>query len=270
MISGKALLTSIKRTGKTSPLAKQRVANINWVSSLNRQGLAYQEKEVLLDLHETEAGETVSIQFPGKESDSKRKTVFKYDFRPKVMLADGSYAEDLTFFQIWQALFENIPSTENGRAILGVIFYRMAFMIDYVEHSPLGLTSLSEPSSSGCPLSGYHGIDFESLKPHLKDVVTDMKWAGMSFEAFLRYNDLLALNEDVKYWYRATNIKKTLWKADAVGRVNTMLTHLSVIGFHSNKMHFASLIERFSRSKGVCAAKPAEAAAICSPYLIKS
>ena len=96
-------------------------------------------------------------------------------------------------------------------------------MIDYVEHSPLGLTSLSEPSSSGCPLSGYNGIDFESLKPHLKDVVTDMKWAGMSFEAFLRYNDLLALNEDVKYWYRATNIKKTLWKADAVGRVNGAL-----------------------------------------------
>jgi hypothetical protein len=270
MKSGKELLTSLKRTGKTSPLTKQRETNINWVSSLNREGLAYQEKEVLLDLHETEAREMISIQFPGKESDLKRKAVFKYDFRPKVRLADGSYAEDLTFFQIWQALFDNIPQTDNGRAILGVIFYRMAFMIDYVEHSPLGLTTLSEPSSSGCPLTGYHGIDFESLKHHLSDVVTDRKWAGMSFEAFLRYNDLLALNEDVKYWYRATHIKKGAWKADAVGRVNTLLTHLSVIGFHCNKMNFASLMERFSRSKGVCAAKPTEAVSICSPYLIKS
>ena len=94
------------------------------------------------------------------------------------------------------------------------------------------------------------------------------KWAGMSFEAFLRYNDLLALNEDVKYWYRATVLGGKDWKADGVGRVNTMLTHLTVIGFQSQKVHFASLIERFSRSKGVCPATKDEAISICAPYLV--
>lgn len=270
MTPGKSLLTSVKRTGKTSPLTVQREANIRWVSSLNREGLAYQDREVLLELHTTEANEVVSIQYPGKEAAPNRSAVFKYDFRPKVRLPSGNYADDLTFFQIWQALFDNIPDTESGRSILGIIFYRMAYMVDYVDYHPKDLVSLSEPNFSGTPYGSYLGINYESLKPHLVDFPTGSSWAGMSFEAFLRYNDLLALNEDVKYWYRATQIKNKTWKADAVGRVNTMLTHLSVIGFHSNKMNFASLIERFSRSKGVCAAKPVEAVAICSPYLIKN
>ena len=262
------LHTSVKRAGKRSPLTPVRLANISWVKSLDRTGLSYEHKEAMLDLHVTSAGETISIQYPGKESDSTRKSVFEFDFRPKVRFADGRYSEDLTFFQIWEALLNNMPSSPEGRAVIGVIFYRMAFMVDYVNHSPLELNSLHEPVCMEVPSAGYLGLDYESLKPFLGEFSYGKTWAGMSLEAFLRYNDLLALNEDVKYWYRATTLGGKDWKADAVGRVNTMLTHLTVIGFQSQKIHFASLIERFSRSKGVCPANKDEAISICAPYLM--
>ena len=263
-----SLLTSIKRTGKRSPLAPVRLANIAWVKSLDRTGLSYEHKEAMLDLHLTSAGETISIQYPGKESDSARKSVYQYDFRPKVKLSDGRYSVDLTFFQIWEALLDNMPSCLEARALIGVIFYRMAHMVDYVDHRPLELNSLHEPICMDVPSAGYLGLDYESLKPFLGEWSFGKTWAGMSFEAFLRYNDLLALNEDVKYWYRATALGGKEWKADGVGRVNTMLTHLTVIGFQAQKVHFASLIERFSRSKGVCPANKDEAISICAPYLV--
>lgn len=262
------LSTSIKRTGKRSPLTPIRLANISWVKSLDRTGLSYGHKEAMLDLHVTSAGETISIQYPGKESDSTRKSVFKYDFRPKVRMADGRYSEDLTFFQIWEALLDNMPPSFEARALIGVIFYRMAYMVDHVSHRPLEFNSLHEPVCMEVPNAGYLGLDYESLKPYLGEWSYGSKWAGLSFEAFLRYNDLLALNEDVKYWYRATVLGSKEWKADGVGRVNTMLTHLTVIGFRSQKVHFASLIERFSRSKGVCPANKDEAISICAPYLV--
>jgi len=259
--------TIVQKLGSKSPIKNLRLRNINWVVGLNRDGLEYGKNEAVLNFHKTEAGEIVGIKYPGKESDSTREKVFKYDFRPKVLASNGEYLPDLTFFQIWEALYKNIPETDEGRALLGVIFYRMAYMIDYAEHLPLESQIEIKLSSNKIPTSGYLGIDFDLFKTHLGRWSAKSTWAGMSLEAFLYYNDLLALNEDVKYWYRSENLKKEKWKADGVGRVNTMLTHLSVIGFHSNKMNFASLIERFSRSKGVCAAKTDESVLICSPFL---
>ena len=218
-------------------------------------------------MHTTPAGETISIKYPGKESASGRKKVYEYDFRPKVRLKDGSYADDLTFFQIWEALYQKMTSSHEGRAILGVIFYRMAYMVDYVSFRPGELNALHEPGSASLPLSGYLGLDFQLLKPALGDWSEGTDWAGMSLEAFLRYNDLLALNEDTKYWYRSVKFKKEDWDADGVGRVNTMLTHLSVVGFHSNKIRFSTMIGRFSRN-GVCASSKKESISICAPYLV--
>ena len=123
MPMNKRLLTSVKRAGKRSPLTPIRLANISWVKSLDRAGLSYEHREAMLDLHVTSAGETISIQYPGKESNRTRNAVYQYDFRPKVKLPDGSYSPDLTFFQIWEALLDNMPSCLEARALIGVIFY---------------------------------------------------------------------------------------------------------------------------------------------------
>ena len=233
------------------------------------------KNEVLLNLNITESGEIVGFKYPEKESNLSNSKVFKYDFRPKVLLQNGKYADDLTFYQIWDALYQNIPNTNEGCALLGVIFYRMAYMVDYVNHAPISIETSNNFKYSDFPEKGYLGINFQSLKTYLGDWAFNSQWAGMSFEAFLHLNDLLALNEDVKYWYRAENFaidsktgKPKGWKADAVGRVNTMLTHLNVIGFHSGKINFASLIDKFSRSKGVCPVVKKDAVSICAPFLI--
>jgi len=260
---------------KKSHITEIRKKNIHWVVGLNREKLIFEENEVILNFHRTQAGEIVGIKYPGKESNSSNTKVFKYDFRPKVLLSDGNYIKDLTFFEIWDALLKNIPNTDESRALLGVIFYRMAYMIDYINHEPLSVKTDNDFNYSGFPEKGYLGICFQSLKPYLGDWAFNSKWAGMSFEAFVYYNDLLALNEDVKYWYRAENFaldsktgKPKGWKADSVGRVNTMLTHLNVIGYHSGKINFAALIEKFSRGKGVCPVLKKEAILICEPFLI--
>lgn len=257
----------IQKLGSKSPITSLRLKNINWIIGLNRNELQYGKNEVTLNFHKTEAGEIVGIRYPGKESDSSRKNVYEYDFRPKVRLKNGEYLPDLTFFQIWDALYKNIPQTDEGRALLGVIFYRMAYMIDYLEHLPVEHEAPDKQVCEELPSGGYLGINYASFKTFLGKSAVRGDWAGMSLEAFLYYNDLLALNEDVKYWFRSENLKKEKWKADGVGRVNTMLTHLNVIGYHSGKINFAALIERFSRGKGVCPVDKKEAVLICEPFL---
>jgi hypothetical protein len=95
----------VQKLGSKSPVKDLRFKNINWVVGLNRDGLEYKNNVVLLNLHKTEAGEIVGIKYPEKESNSSNSKVFKYDLRPKVLLKNGNYVDDLSFYQIWDASY---------------------------------------------------------------------------------------------------------------------------------------------------------------------
>ena len=89
-------------------------------------------------------------------------------------------------------------------------------------------------------------------------------WAGMSFEAFLHYNSLLAWNEDSKCYAKF----KEDWSAsDPRGRINTLLTHVRVIGFIIDEVRPSDLLGGFASQRGMSAAENAEVKRICSPFV---
>ena len=60
------------------------------------------------------------------------------------------------------------------------------------------------------------------------------KIRGVSLEAYLFLNDLLAQNEDCKYYYRDVELNGGAWDYRR-GRRNTLSSHISVIAFYKEK-----------------------------------
>lgn len=66
------------------------------------------------------------------------------------------------------------------------------------------------------------------------------------------YNDLLALNEDCKYFYiHKKDTSPQNYIKGGPGRINTMLTHIHILSFILNETKPADLFQSFSRKKGV-------------------
>ena len=73
----------------------RRMRNINALQSLIsaaivERGLEYGLLEERLHLFTTKAGEKVYIQYPGKESAAEGANQRRFDFRPRIMTADGT------------------------------------------------------------------------------------------------------------------------------------------------------------------------------------
>lgn len=259
----------------------RRLENIRWIEKLPREGLEYGRLEMMVPIFTSKQGETLFIQFPGKESvpTAKRKWSNKWDFRPKLILPDGSVGLDLSFQSIWDVLFEKLGPVKNNNQralrILAVLFYRMAYMIDFIKET-LDIQRIRIVDSGGREA----GQGVLALGPYLQynPPARTLKFLSenlpepneMSWETFLHYNNLLAWNEDCKYYFRDTKVEHEKWGGSkGTGRVNTLLTHVRVIGFILGEVKPSELLSGFSRSRGVSPAIPDEAVKICSPYLIK-
>jgi hypothetical protein len=258
----------------------RRLENIRWIEKLPREGLEYGQLEMMVPIVTTLKGETLFIQFPGKESVSttRREWSNKWDFRPKLVRSDNSSGPDLSFQGIWDILFERLRPVKNGnqRAIraLATLFYRMAYMVDFVRETPgtvriRMVESGNRPAGEGVLTLGPYWGYSPSTKT-LRFLSESLpEWNGMSWEAFLHYNNLLAWNEDCKYYFRDTKVKQERWKgSQGTGKVNTLLTHVRVIGFILDEVKPSALLSGFSQGRGVSPATVDEVARICSPYLV--
>jgi len=270
--------------GKTSHSYPKRKANIAWIEQINRDSLEFAANERAILLHTTTAGEKIYIQYPGKESaaktikgkDRKESARRPWDFRPKVILPSGELVPDLSFGHIWGVLFENsevlaAKSEADAIKVLSVLFYRMAYMVD---HKLAPISEMEIYTASGKVFSEkvmvphpYPMYMYSPLKEAIEAIPNYLQWCGMSLEGFLFYNDLLAWNEDCKYYYRAKEIKKSSSWLNGVGRMNTLLTHLRFLGCCLRLIPLATVFEDFSRGKGVSPASNADMKKIC-PELI--
>jgi len=131
--------TQIHSAGKRQAWTSKRTKNISWIQNLTTQntaGLRFQNKERLLLLAKTTAKESIYIQYPGKESVEDRKYPRPWDFRPKLKMTNGEFAKDLSFYDIWDTIYQNMNDKRIPRqygAVLGLMFYRMAYMCDHVQ-----------------------------------------------------------------------------------------------------------------------------------------
>jgi len=276
----RALETKIQKAGKTSRITELRLPNIQWIGNLPRKGLSYQKKERQLLMHTTRTGEKIYIQYPGKESIRKDEKKRLWDFRPRLYrVQDDNHHFDMSFGDIFKAVC-GAADTPGGKGrkntlrIFAAILYRMAFMIDHVEikhfrtqerdviYKKNGKFKLSTQRKKKLPALFKYKPDKQTLEYITKRCP---KWGEMSFEGFLFYYELLAWNEDCKYYYKNYYIKKNKGWINSTGRINTLLTGIRIVGYLLGDISLPDLINRFSM--GISPASNDEIVLICRDFI---
>ena len=275
------LSTYIQNTSKRSESSEKREYNIQWIINLPRNGLAFRKKTRQILIKTTQFKEEVFIQYPGKESARSNEKARPWDFFPRIQ-KENKYGLDLDFKAIWDILFEGlqilIEENPQWSNILATLFYRMAFMNDHflvdnpvkttirqLSYNDLGQEIIEKENIEEIPKLYQYSPD-KALVQKISSIVPS--WGGMSFEAFLQYNDLLAWNEDCKYFYRIQTKKPGTWIRET-GRINTLLSHLSIIGYVSGKIRFSDVCVKFARGKGVAPVTREEIFRLCDGYILK-
>jgi len=240
---------------------KKRVKNIDFIYDIPRDGLSYGQYERQMFFAEFYPNELVSIQYPGKESSQTNTNIRPYDFRPKLQLSNGDIIPDLSFKNIWDSLID-LSNTSNNIEILKLLsceFFRIAFMIDYQKSENLIFTYRDINTDINKQYESSHKIYLYTPNNYIITLLQSIspKIYGASWEAFFMYNDLLALNEDCKYFYnnlQLTNdrLEATKYIKSGTGRVNTMLSHIHVLAFITGDAKLTDLMNSFLRYRGAC------------------
>lgn len=230
---------------------RKKLHNVEAFSSLDRKGLEFRGIERRLLMKEFPTGEKLYIQYPGKES-ARENNPRPWDFRPKLLLPNGEWLKDLSFKDVWDDLY-SIKDAHVDLADIATIFFRMAYMMD---SNPVTRTLDYEDVDIAGNVVNRGKIEFTwneyTPEPSVLDkiFIPSQVLRGVSLPAYLAYNDYLAQNEDCKYFYRAEKENGSTWDGK-VGRMNTLLTHMTVIAFMEDKIKFTDIMMRFQRGKGV-------------------
>jgi hypothetical protein len=178
---------------------------------------------------------------------------------------------------------------EDAIRALATLLFRMAYMVDHLTPPPsFGISNsevflengqiINETSLQPIPFGTAYLLSIPagiltSLNARFGNTLCDM-----SAQAFLNYCDLLAWNEDVKYYYASIlDAKgkstpgynyKPKW-IGKTGRVNNLLTHVSFLGYTLGDISASKLFYKPVISRGVGAVTEDEAMLVCSPYINK-
>lgn len=114
------------------------------------------------------------------------------------------------------------------------------------------------------PFQYYKPVFLEKVLSQLSSITP----RDVSLEAYLIYNDLLVQNEDCKYFYRDTKIKKDTWNSNS-GRYNTLLSHISVIEYLQGRISFSEIMTRFQRGMGVAPIRLGDISDITQNIILK-
>ncbi|MBI3046463.1 MAG: hypothetical protein HYY86_02950 [Candidatus Harrisonbacteria bacterium] len=216
---------------KLSPSAKPRRIEmlqeaIRWPKGKN------QEKRKITELYKS-GDFIVAVGKPGKEAAPafKRKhyitgkiTNNPNDMNPFVMRGGKKVGNDLTFAELFEQIEHLIRADLLGLELLGMLIFRMAFMLDHKKDLK-GKWRYIPPEKSLAML--------KKRLPKVGDIPVDI---------FLYFLDVLALNEDVKM--------HTLGHENArydYGRVNTLLTFTHLIAVLLNRRSLAKFAGTFAR-----------------------
>ncbi|MDF2557346.1 MAG: hypothetical protein K0R71_1174 [Bacillales bacterium] len=266
--------------GKTSLATNNRLLNIKFCESITREGLLYKQKERQLLLYTTSQGEKLFIQYPGKETLKKQSK--PWDFRPKLLKNNGEYINDLSLGAIWNSIFDSFNNVTNKEKLLRLLateFYRIAFMIDYItihKDSKFEIRDININTEEYTQYEIYISTEPILIYQPNHDIVDCLTKEipmilDISWEAFLAYNDFLAFNEDCKYFYYGENYKEDTdgftYIAKGIGRINTLLTHINIIGFILGETKFSDILMKASKGGGVAPVSDKELKLILGKYL---
>ena len=274
------LSTTIQSAGKRPLSGQRRESNIEWIENLPREGLSYGQRERQILMHTTALGEKIFIQYPGKET--VRSTPRPWDFRPELYLPENSARyENMSFGDIWAIVFETAAKLSGNNKdqflrVFATLFYRMAFMLDHIETPTFNTRErdviyghrnepeFSEEREVELPKLLKYDPNQEALE-YLSNACP--MWGSMSVEAFLFYNELLVWNEDCKYYYRNYRTREKQTWIGTTGRVNTLLTHIHILGYMLGDVHLSDIFDGFAKQKGISPASKDKVIRICRDFI---
>lgn len=229
-----------------------KMENIRSFTGLARNGLQFGNIERRVLVYTTQQNEKVYYQFPGSESVRQGARAFPNDARPILIKSNGEQAADMDFKKIWDIIDILGNSHKADADIMGVVFLRIAYMLQYQHKSfdhqfeDIDISSNSISNTGMVNLSWY----CLSLDQDVIETLNDrfvLSNTDISFEAFMYYNDILAQNEDNKYYYlKGLSQEQILQKGN--GRINNCLSHLTVISHIRGCIGISKLIDSFQRT----------------------
>lgn len=251
---------------------KKRIANIEFIKALPRDGLTYNINEKRLLIHST-LSEKIFIQYPGKESIKDKEKKREYDFRPK-LIKDNTEIKDLTFKEIWTAIIElsinsSHPNKDDALKLIACEFYRISYMIDYKEISE-NQDYILQDINDTCKTDIKVHKKYYKYQPN-QTIISNIEKVfpnilEVSWTALFYYIDLIAQNEDCKYYTSALltpkkkrtkkNGEPIFYEADEYlfrgpGRVNTMSTFIAIISTLIDQSLLPWLLSQFSSKRGI-------------------
>lgn len=246
----------------TSVLQESRVKrkfNIESFLDIPRNDLSYGEKEARLLLYTTLQNEKIYIQYPGKES-MDRNNPKPMDFRPKFQLENGMFLPDANFGNIWDILDDIGKRHKDYLSIIAAIFIRIGYMFDYrlVDDIYKSVIVDSDGKEIGYGDSvglKWYAIDIDedvwfTLNDHIGKIEIYNE-VTISFEAFIKFVDLLFQNEDCKYYYINSVIKHNSRYALQNGRNSSSDTNLAILYYLQGKKKLSALLNEIQKGRGV-------------------
>lgn len=270
------LQAPLQKAGKRAPVTPIRKTNIEWIEDLPRKKLEFEKKEKQVLIYTTRAGEKIFIQYPGKESKRKNGKKRPWDFRPRLYgPQDDNHHFDMSFGDMIKTICDAADAlVSKGKKdilrIFAAILYRMAFMLDHTKIESFNTTTrdVIYKNSKELKYSDERAQIFSAIFKYqpkeqiLKHITKEFpQWGKMSFEGFLFYYELLAWNEDCKYYYQNHYIKNNRGWINTKGRLNTLLTGIRIVGYLLGDISLPDLINRFSM--GISPALPDEVIRVC-------
>jgi len=240
-----------------------RMFNIIAFSNIHRSGLVYASLENRMLLYETLRGEKVFIQYPGKESASNNRNPMPNDFRPKLQCDKGLLMQDASFGLIWDILEEIGKEHRRYLCLIAALFFRMGYMYDYVkkcEKYARSAIMFAKDSKERISKIGFIDLPWYcielsddiwfSLNNYIGDIEISSE-QSISFEAFVKFIDLLLQNEDCKYYYRNMTQGNNRNYNLRSGRTSTCDANLLVLYYLQENCGISYILDSFQKSRGV-------------------
>lgn len=236
---------------------ERRAKDINALQSLIKDAreetpLQYGQLEERLFLFTTKAGERVAIQYPGKESvNADEAKICPYDFRPKIILADGTVVKDMAFVDMWGVIEELAAGYKDFIKFISAFFFRMGRMLLHTEvtedYRYITLDQDGNEVSSGHRQLNWYRMVLDdevlnSLPIHIPEIVLD-DGTVISLEAFFYFFEMLLQNEDSKYFYKKRNLSS--------GRIQTSDSMLLLSSYFLGYTSLSTLLQRYISGFGV-------------------
>ena len=238
---------------------EMREFNVKSFNGLLRDGLKYDKTERKVCLYETLKGEKIYIQYPGKESE-ERKKIMPLDFRPELQMCNGEYITAASFEDIWDILDEIGREQKKELPYVASIFLRLGYMYDYKKEKRLYKYVDEDIKNKKIINDGKLELEWYSLDLSddiwftLNDRIGQLNFREnefVSFEAFIKFVDLLFQNEDCKYYYKNVILDGKTNYNFSNGRTQSSEANLLIINHLEEKTKLSDLLNAFQKSRGV-------------------